>query len=145
LKIDKYEMPDDLFYYAESHLWVRKESDSKATIGLTDFAQDQAGKVSAIRLRPKGFQVDVGRIFGTMESFKWVGALKSPIKGVIDEVNGDLMKNPSIVKESPYDRGWLIKIESPNLIQSLSQLLTKDTVAKWMDEEIKKAKARSIT
>lgn len=145
MKIDIYELPDNLYYYAESYLWVRKDSDTEATVGLTDFAQQQAGKVSTIRLRAKGFQIDVGKVFGTMETFKWVGALKAPLKGVIDAINEEVIKNPKLVKESPYDKGWLIKTNASNLSEDLSKLLTNAAVVKWMEEEIKKAKERSIT
>lgn len=145
MKIDGYEMPEDLYYYPESFLWVRKDSDTGATVGLTDFAQQQAGKVSFIRIRPKGFELEVGKVFGTMESFKWVGALRSPLKGIIESVNEDVTKNPGLVKESPYEKGWLIKVKFPSSDDGFSKLLTKDSVVKWMEEEIRKAKARSIT
>jgi len=145
VKIDGYDMPEDLYYYPESFLWVRKESDTKAVVGLTDFAQQQAGKVSFIRIRPKGFQLEVGKVFGTMESFKWIGALRSPLKGFIESMNEDVAKNPNIVKESPYERGWLIRVEYPSSDDSISKLLTKDAATKWMEDEIRKAKARSIT
>jgi len=145
VKINGYEMPEDLYYYPDSYLWVRKESDTKATVGLTDFAQQQAGKVSFIRIRPKGFQLEVGKVFGTMETFKWVGALRSPLKGIIDSVNEDVTKNPRLVKESPYEKGWLMRVEFLSSDDTFSELLTKDSVVKWMEEEIRKAKARSIT
>jgi glycine cleavage system H protein len=144
--VDGYEVPDDLYYFAETHTWVRPEGADRARIGITAFATVQAGKVSNIRVRPAGFPLAQGKVFGTMETFKWVGALKSPVGGKIAEVNPELLKDFNVVARSPYDEGWMIVAsEIPDLEGDLNKLLNGPEAVKWQEEEVAKAKATSIT
>ena len=145
-KVEGYDLPDDLYYYPETLCWARKEGENLVRVGITAHAADMAGKISNIRLRPAGFEVTPGKTFGTMETFKWVGPLKSPVGGKITEVNAALLADYTILASSPYDEGWMICIENnENLEQELAALLHGEDAVKWQSEEIMKAKARSLT
>jgi len=134
---EKYEYPEGL-YYSKDHLWAKIE-DGKVRVGLTDFAQQIAGKVRFIRLRPLGVKVEQGKTLGTMETGKWVGPLVSPLSGTVIEVNKDLMRKAGLVNEDPYGKGWLSILQPTNLDEELKTLWTDlDKMKPWLEQEIAK-------
>jgi glycine cleavage system H protein len=144
--VDGHELPDELYYFPETFSWAQPMGENQARVGITAFAVAQAGKVSNIRVRPAGFELVQGKVFGTMETFKWVGPLKSPVGGKIAEVNSALLQDFNIVGRSPYEDGWMILVEDiPDLESDLKNLLHGADAVKWQEDEIAKAKATSIT
>ncbi|WEU40035.1 MAG: glycine cleavage system protein H [Candidatus Odinarchaeum yellowstonii] len=136
VKIDQFELPDDL-YYNDDHIWVKIE-DGKARLGLNDFGQHIAGKILFARTKPEGKEVQAGKSFVSIETGKWVGSLKSPLTGVILEVNPALKSKPSLINESPYGEGWLVVIQPTNLEAELKTLHhSPEDVKNWMEKEIK--------
>jgi glycine cleavage system H protein len=96
--------------YQESHEWARKEGDL-VVIGISDYAQDSLGDVVYVELPEVDSVKKKGDPFGVVESVKAASDVYMPVGGKIVEVNGELEDNPSNVNESPFDAGWLIKIE----------------------------------
>ncbi len=144
--VEGFELPDDLYYYPETLCWAKKEKDGKIRVGLTAHAVDLAGKISNIRVRPVGFDLIPGKTFGTLETFKWVGPLKSPVGGTIVEVNSELLADFNKLAQSPYGDGWLICVEgTENLDNELSALLYGEDAVNWQREEILKAQEKSLT
>jgi len=134
---ERYEYPEGL-YYSKDHLWAKIE-DGKVRVGLTDFAQQIAGKIRFIRLRPLGVKVEQGKTLGTMETGKWVGPLVSPLSGTVIEVNKDLMRKAGLVNEDPYGKGWLSVLQPTNLDEELKTLWTDlDKMKPWLEQEIAK-------
>ena len=115
--------PEELGYSAE-HEWVRKDGDL-SIIGITDYAQDQLGDVVFIELPNEGDVFKQNSVFGSIESVKAVSELFMPIDGEIVEVNRDLENTPSIVNQSPYENGWMLKVK-PLADVEVCELLTKD-------------------
>lgn len=103
--------PGDLLYTA-SHEWLRRDpaSPDEATVGITDFAQDQLGDVVYLDLPATGIKVGAGEACGEIESTKTVAELYAPVDCEIIAVNGELEDAPELVNESPYDDGWLIRV-----------------------------------
>lgn len=109
-------MTDDLsiprhLRYTEEHEWAFLE-DSIVTIGLTDYAQDSLGELVYIELPEVGREVSKGDEIAVVESCKAASDVYAPISGKIVEVNDLLSDNPNMVNESPYEDGWLVKIEA---------------------------------
>ena len=100
--------PADL-RYTQEHEWVRVENNT-ATVGVTDYAQDQLGDIVYVDLPAVGTQVKHMEKFGEIESVKAVSDLYSPVTGEIVAVNEGLADRPELVNESPYGEGWLIKV-----------------------------------
>jgi glycine cleavage system H protein len=96
--------------YSKEHEWVAAE-DSVATIGITDFAQEQLGEIVYVELPAVGDKVSKDDPFGVVESVKAVSDIFAPISGTVVEVNQDLPDSPETVNEDPYGDGWLIKIK----------------------------------
>lgn len=99
--------PDDLLY-SSTHEWVR--TGDPATIGITQFAQDQLGDVVFVELPEVGGTITAGEHFGSVESVKTVSDLYAPVSGTVVEVNSALTDTPELVNSSPYDEGWLIRV-----------------------------------
>lgn len=101
-------IPENLSY-TESHEWCLIE-DSVATIGLTDYAQNELGDIVFVNLPEVGDAVEAGESFADVESVKAVSEVISPVNGTVSEVNEELLDNPALVNEGCYD-AWLIRVE----------------------------------
>ncbi len=118
------DFPDELLYHP-GHLWVRDEGDGRVTVGISDFAQDQLGKVVYVDLPEVGDTVVEGEEMGAVESAKSVSDLIAPVTGEIVEVNDDLNDDPAPINEDPYGAGWLVLVKleedlSPDLMDAES-------------------------
>lgn len=100
----------DGLYYTSEHEWVRLEEGDEATIGITEFAQDQLGDVVFVQLPAIGASLLAGEPFGEVESVKTVSELYAPVTGVVLAVNDTLADRPELVNEQPYEGGWMIRV-----------------------------------
>lgn len=103
-------IPEDLYYLVERHVWARYE-DGSVTIGISDVAQNLAKTIISVTPKKVGKEVAKGKSVATVESGKWVGAVPSPVSGAITEVNQSVVSNPSIVNDDPYGEGWIARVE----------------------------------
>jgi glycine cleavage system H protein len=117
------EVPAELKYSRE-HEWVRLDGET-ATVGITDFAQDQLGDIVYLDLPKPGTTVDQFGKIGEIESVKSVSELFTPIGGEVTEINETARDNPEIVNRSPYGDGWLIRLRVSDPDQ-LNKLLAAD-------------------
>lgn len=101
-------IPEDL-YYSEEHEWVRLDDDI-ATVGITDFAQDQLGDIVYVELPAVGDTVEAGAVIGELESTKSVSDIFSPLSGEVVSRNDSLEAGPEVINSDPYGEGWLIKL-----------------------------------
>jgi len=101
--------PDDLLYSRE-HEWIRIEGE-EATVGVTDFAQEELGDVVYVECASVGTALDFMDVLGTVESVKSVSDLFSPIAGEVVAVNDGLEANPELVNEDCYGAGWIIRLQ----------------------------------
>ena len=100
--------------YTKNHEWIRLENDDTAYVGITDFAQKELGDIVFVEIETEGEELDKENPFGTIEAVKTVADVFVPVSGKVIEVNSKLADNPEIVNESPYEDGWLIKIQVDN-------------------------------
>ncbi|WP_417521520.1 glycine cleavage system protein GcvH [Marinobacter sp.] len=104
------ETPPDL-KYIETHQWVRVDADGTATVGITDFAQEQLGDVVYIGVPNVGDTVTGGEEAGVAESVKSASDVFSPVTGEVVEINESLEDEPEKVNEDPYGDGWMFKVK----------------------------------
>lgn len=107
-----YDLPDNLRYSQEDE-WARIEG-RRATVGVTDYAQQQLGDIVFVELPSVGKTFEKGEPFGVIESVKAVSDLFAPLSGEVVEVNGGLTDEPESVNEGCYGDGWMITIELAN-------------------------------
>jgi len=104
--------PEDL-KYTKDHEWARVTG-SRATVGITEFAQEQLGDVVYVELPKVGDEIKKGEPFGVVESTKAVSELFAPVSGKIVEVNTPLNDSPDAINHDPYEEGWMIQVEVSN-------------------------------
>ncbi len=114
-------IPADL-RYSKEHEWVRVE-DGAATVGITDYAQDQLGDIVYLDLPAVGASVVQFEKLGEIESVKAVSDLFAPVGGEVVEVNQEPVDTPELVNSEPYGRGWLIKVRLSD-VGELDELLS---------------------
>lgn len=95
--------------YTNDHEWVSMQG-LIATIGITDYAQEQLGDVVFVELPKVGAQLRAGEAFGSIESVKAVNDLLAPVSGEVTEINGTLASSPETVNKDPFGAGWLVKL-----------------------------------
>ena len=114
-------VPTDLLYTSD-HEWVSVVG-NVATIGITDFAQEELGDIVFVEFPELNSTVEKGQSAGSIEAVKTVADLYMPITGTVIEVNENLDDNPEAVNDTPYGDGWMIKIEIADQ-DEISDLLT---------------------
>lgn len=125
-------IPDDLKYHTE-HTWVRI-SGEKATIGITDHAQDALGDIVYIDLPEVDSSVDANSEISEIESTKATSSVIAPVSGRIIEVNEKLSESPEIINEDPYGMGWIAIIEIENSSEA-DELMDASEYEKYVQEE----------
>jgi glycine cleavage system H protein len=106
--------------YSEEHEWVLVESDTKVLVGITEFAAESLGDVVFVDLPEVGGDVGQAEKMGEVESVKAVSDLYSPVSGKITERN-EVMDKPQLVNDSPFEAGWMIRVElsDPSQLEKL--------------------------
>ena len=101
-------MPDDLLYDVDNHIWFEEQGDGNVKVGMTAVATAMAGKLVAFTPKRVGRSVRAGKSCATVESGKWVGPAKSAAGGEVVEVNEAMVDAPATINEDPYDKGWMV-------------------------------------
>ncbi len=96
--------------YASTHEWLSPAEDGVATIGITDFAQDQLGDVVFVELPEVGRRVEAGESVAVIESVKTASDIYAPVAGEVVEVNEALLDAPEAINGDAYGQGWLFKL-----------------------------------
>ncbi|MBO7204318.1 MAG: glycine cleavage system protein GcvH [Bacteroidales bacterium] len=110
--------------YTKDHEWVKIDGDI-ATVGITDYAQDQLGDIVFVDIQTMGETLEREEIFGAIEAVKTVADAFMPLSGEIIEVNEELEAEPQAVNSDPYGKGWMIKIKISNPAE-VEELLDAD-------------------
>jgi glycine cleavage system H protein len=126
--------PEDLKYHKE-HTWA-KISGKKATIGITNYAQDALGDIVYIDLPEVDTSVDANSEIGEIESTKATSSIISPLSGRVMEVNEELSESPEIINEEPYGKGWIAILEIDDISET-DDLMDASEYEKYVEEEKK--------
>ena len=121
------EIPNNL-KYTKDHEWILI-NDDEIICGITDFAQRELGDIVYVDIDTVGDTINRESIFGTIEAVKTVSDLFMPVTGTIIEQNEELNNNPELINESPYEKGWIVKIKNPKS-DEFDQLLSAEEYKK---------------
>ena len=116
-------IPENL-KYTKDHEWLKVE-DNVATIGITEFAQGELGDIVFVEVDTEGESLDLEEVFGTIEAVKTVSDLFMPISGEVTEFNETLEDEPELINSSPYDKGWIVKVNIAD-VSELDSLLSAE-------------------
>lgn len=96
-------------YFTDEHEWIDVEGDS-ATVGITDYAQEQLGDIVFVELPGVGTMLDKGGDAAVVESVKAASDVYAPITGEVTEGNSALEDEPALVNSSPEEEGWFFRM-----------------------------------
>ena len=117
--------------FSKTHEWVNMIDDTTATIGISDFAQNELGGLVFVNLPEEGDDVVMGDAFADVESVKAVSDIYSPVTGTVAEINEELLDAPEMINDAPYD-AWFIKVEG---ITETEELMTEEEYKAFCEAE----------
>ncbi len=126
-------MYPEVFRYSKEHEWIKIDGD-QATVGITDYAQQQLGDVVYVELPDVGVTFSSNEVFGSIESVKAVSELFSPVSGEVLEVNQEVTDSPELVNKDPHGKAWLIVIRLSDTGE-VESLMSASDYQKYVDEE----------
>lgn len=144
-KINECVILKNLYYAVEDNTWIRLNEDGTVTVGMTDIAQNLAGPILHAKAKGAGTERQKGKPIATVESGKWVGPVKSPISGVITEVNEKLATDAQLINRSPYREGWVVKMKPEVLETDLKGMVTGDDAVAAFRAKIERDNIKACT
>ncbi|MEJ7934008.1 glycine cleavage system protein GcvH [Sphingobium sp. AN558] len=107
-------------FFTDEHEWIDVEGEI-ATVGITDYAQEQLGDIVFVELPAEGANFDKGDDAAVVESVKAASDVYAPISGEVVEANGALEDEPALVNSDPEEDGWFFKlrIADPSELEGL--------------------------
>jgi glycine cleavage system H protein len=122
----------DKYRYTREHEWIELDG-STGTIGITDHAQETLGDIVFVEIPAVGAQVEMGKVFGSVESVKAVSDLFSPVTGQIEAVNEELTAAPEKINTDAHT-AWIMRVKLTNTSE-VDALLTAADYEKFVAEE----------
>mgnify|MGYP000877099586 FL=1 len=123
-------LPEEL-RYTKSHEWVKDQPDGSVKIGLTDFAQKELSDIVFVNLPQKGDPAQAEESLADVESVKAVSDIYSPVTGIVQAVNEELLDTPGLLNETPYE-SWIVQIGE---ISHTEELLTAEEYKKFLSAQ----------
>jgi glycine cleavage system H protein len=120
-------LPDDLFYFIEKHVWAKPLEGGVVRVGITAVAAKlSGGKLAALTVKAKniGQEVLQGKSLATVESSKFVGPVPAPVTGVVLRANEKLASDPNLATSDPYGEGWVAEMQASNWEAEKASLVT---------------------
>jgi glycine cleavage system H protein len=125
------------YRYTSEHEWIQVK-DSTATIGITDYAQQELGDIITVEPPKIGAQLKAGQFLGSVESVKAVSDLMSPVSGEVTETNAALKDAPETINKDPHGAGWIARLRLADAKQ-LDGLMDAAAYQKFVAEKAKEA------
>jgi glycine cleavage system H lipoate-binding protein/TusA-related sulfurtransferase len=142
MRINHCDFPEGILYDLDNFVWIKRDGTDRSIVmlGVTPILISLAGKLTKIKLKEIGATIEKNKSVGSIESLRYFGMVRCPLKGEIIEVNNTLSDNPKTANDFPYSEGWFVKIKIQNSDSNMESELKSDTL-KLIDEchdEIKK-------
>ena len=118
--------------YSSDHVWVRLDDDGMATVGVTDYAQSELGDVIAVEAPEVERDIIVNEEIGMLEADDGNFELKAPTSGSVVEVNESVLEKPELINESPFDDGWIFRMNVDDE-EALDELMDEEDYADFLD------------
>ena len=117
------------FKFTKDHEWLNLQ-EHIATVGITDYAQDQLGDIVFIEMPQVSTKIAASESFGAIEAVKTVADLYAPVSGEVIEINDKLDSSPDLVNSDPYIEGWIVKLKIDNN-DEINELMNYDEYQKF--------------
>lgn len=129
MRILGFDYPDDCWFDLEHDMWCRLLTDARVQVGITAFGTHLSDDIYMCRPKSKGTALEQGQTVAVAELSKMVVAIKTPLSGVIAEVNPLLEDTPEVINKDPYGQGWLVCIQPDRWEQDAHNLAHGATLA----------------
>jgi glycine cleavage system H protein len=116
--------------YTKEHEWIRIEG-GIGTVGITEYAQESLGDITFVELPSLGFEAEGKKKLASIESVKAASDIYAPVSGKVVEINAEIESSPELVNQSPYEKGWVAKIEIRDLSEE-QDLLTPEAYEEYL-------------
>ena len=126
------EFPEGL-KFSKEHEWVLVEGKT-ATIGITEFAQEELGDIVYVELPEVGEKIVKDDPFGAVESVKAVSDVYAPVSGTVLAINDLLPENPETINDDPYGDGWMIRVDMTDA-DDLKDLMNAEEYAEYVEQQ----------
>ena len=123
-------IPSELLY-TKSHEWAKREP-QQTVVGITSHAQEELRDVVFIELPKIGKVVKQGEPAAVIESVKAAFDIYAPISGTVTRVNDEVVKQPQLVNQDCYGKGWLFAI-TPSAPDDFSNLMSAEDYTKQVE------------
>ena len=119
--------------FTKEHEWILMK-DNIALVGITDFAQKQLGDIVSVELPSVGNEFKQNDAMAIIDSVKASADIYCPIDGKVVAINEELLQSPELINKSPFESGWIVKLEPSNISQ-LENLMTEEEYKKFVGED----------
>ena len=119
--------------FTKEHEWILMK-DNIGLVGITDFAQKQLGDIVSVELPRVGNEFKQNDAMAIIDSVKASSDIYCPIDGKIVAINEELLQNPELINKSPFESGWIVKLEPSNISQ-LENLMAEEEYKKFVGED----------
>jgi glycine cleavage system H protein len=132
-------IPRGLFYN-RNHTWLFLEKSGNAKLGLDDFMTHLVGHVNVNSRKEIGESLKKGELMAEINQDGKKLLLFSPISGEIVNVNSAIQKNPGLLNQDPYDKGWIYAVKPSNWKKETQSCYMADEAARWIKSEVERLK-----
>jgi len=119
--------------FTKEHEWILMK-DNIGLVGITDFAQKQLGDIVSVELPNVGNEFKQNDAMAIIDSVKASSDIYCPIDGKVAAINEELLQSPELINKSPFESGWIVKLEPSNISQ-LENLMTGEQYKKFVGED----------
>ncbi len=116
------QFPEDVYYH-NGHAWMKLEEGNRIRVGLDDFTQQVMGNIDEIEIPPPGGKLNQGEVAWKVRHGERKLSQLAPLGGTVVEVNEKLRKDPTLANRSPYEEGWILKIQTKALNKEMPELM----------------------
>jgi glycine cleavage system H protein len=135
----RYRTPHGVFF-SPNHVWLYLEESGAARIGIDDLAQSIVGRINEMATRTVGDRVRAGDAILELRHDGRRLVLRSPVDGVIETVNQELVERRDLRGIEPFSAGWIYRVRPENTARTLQHLLLGDAAKEWLDREVQRLK-----
>jgi glycine cleavage system H lipoate-binding protein/TusA-related sulfurtransferase len=142
LLIGHCEFPEEVLYDLENMVWAKPSGDGLLIVGITSTLSSLAGKLTSVRFKETGRRYECGRSIATIESPRFVGAVRMPVDGILAEVNHRVAERPKLANDFPYGKGWLARINPEGTENSVDSLKKVRDIQSELEQQLAQLKVR---
>lgn len=136
MRIQECEFPEDVWYDADGFVWLRREPSGDVVLGITSIQAALAGRLTKIQPRAVGTEYARGRSLGTIEGGRYFGAVRTPVRGMLLQVNEAVLSTPKVLSERPYAEGWFAHLRPTAWEEDVASLVPADRARDLLASQI---------